>query len=83
MDKQTLEHWCCNRQWVKGETVNDYMQKPITILSLETPLLDAIDDILANDFSIVTDGIKQDVWHSDNRRHLRAVHPLEEALCVA
>lgn len=44
---------------VKGETVNDYMQKAITILSLDTPLLDAIDDILANDFAIVTDGIKQ------------------------
>lgn len=35
------------------------MQKSITILPLNTPLLDAIDDILANDFSIVTDGTKQ------------------------
>ena len=44
---------------VKGEKVNDYMQKAVTILSLETPLLDAIDKILANDFAFVVNTTKE------------------------
>lgn len=44
---------------VKGDTVNDYMQRKVTILTLDTPLLDAIDKVLANDFAIVIDNTKQ------------------------
>lgn len=44
---------------VKEKSVSGYMQKSVKILSLETPLLDAIDEILANDFAIVIGKTKE------------------------